>query len=126
MADTATTVNDITTHLFGDALARDLSFGSRIIIPRAMSARALSSHQQALDAALGQVADVSRPRAPVELPSFLRIQDGNLRPPKPYGGADWVYPNQKEEAEQEERVWVDNEPSGGRRFVIILRFGGQG
>jgi hypothetical protein len=112
MADTAATVNEITTHLFGHALARDLSFGSRIIIPRAMSARALSSHHQALDAALGQVADVSTPRAPVELP-FLRVQDDNLLPPKPYGGADWVYPNQKEEAEQEEqeRVWVDDEPS---------------
>jgi hypothetical protein len=50
MADTATAVNEITTHLFGDALARDLSFGSRIIIPRAMSARALLSWE--LDAAL--------------------------------------------------------------------------
>jgi hypothetical protein len=35
----------------------------------------------------------------------LRVQDDNLRPPKPYGGADWVYPNQKE------RVWVDDEPA---------------
>jgi hypothetical protein len=108
MADTAATVNEITTHLFGDALARDLSFGSRI--PRAMSARALSS--QALDAALGQVADASTQRAPVDILPFLRVQDDNLRPPKPYGGADWAYPNQKEEAEQEqERVWVDDEPA---------------
>ena len=57
MADTAATVNEITTHLFGDALARDLSFGSRI--PRAMSARALSS--QALDAALNDSSDPPRP-----------------------------------------------------------------
>jgi hypothetical protein len=28
MADTAATVNEITTHLFCDAMARDLSFGS--------------------------------------------------------------------------------------------------
>jgi hypothetical protein len=57
------------------------------------------------------VADASTPRAPVELPFSLRTQDDNLRPPKPYGGADWVYPNQKEEAKQEERVWVDDEPT---------------
>ena len=51
-------------------------------------------------------------RAPEELHACYRIQEDNLRPPKPYGGADWVYPNQMEEAEQEqERVWVDNEPS---------------
>jgi hypothetical protein len=109
MADTATTVQAITTHLIGDvALARDLSFGSsRIgIIPRAVSAREL-------DAALGQVAEVSTPRAPVELHSCYRIQDDNLRPPKPYGGADWVHANQMEEAEQEGLVWVDNEPSVG-------------
>jgi hypothetical protein len=106
MADTATTVHKITTHLFGDALARDLSFGSSCIsiIPRAVSAREL-------DAALGQVAEVSTPRAPEELHSCYRIQDDSLCPPKPYGGADWVYSNQMEEAEQGERLWVDNEPS---------------
>ena len=104
MADTATTVHAIPTHLFGDgALARDLRVGSSII-PRAVSAREL-------DAALGQVAEVSTPRAPEELHSCYRIQDDNLRPPKPYGGAHWGYPNQMEEAEQEERVWVDDEPS---------------
>ncbi len=58
-----------------------------------------------LDDALGQVADASTPRAPVDLP-FLRVND-EQRPPKPYDGAIWEYPN-KEEAEQEERVWVDD------------------
>jgi hypothetical protein len=87
---------------------RDLSFGSSRT-PRALSARALL--EQELDAVLGQAADVSTPRAPVELHSCYRIQDDNLRPPKPYGGADWVYSNQMEEAEQGGRLWVDNEPS---------------
>jgi hypothetical protein len=87
MADTATTVHAIPTHLFGDdALARGSSR-----TPRALSARALL--EQELDAVLG--------------PCY-RIQDDNLRPPKPYGGADWVYSNQMEEAEQEGRLWVDN------------------
>jgi hypothetical protein len=108
MADTTATVNEITTHFFGDALARDLSFGS--CIPRALDTRgALLS--RGLDDALGQVADASTPRVPVDILPFLRVHDDNLRPPKPYGGADWVYPNQKEEAEQEERVWVDDEPA---------------
>jgi hypothetical protein len=104
-------VNEITTHFFGDAMARDLSFGSYgalDAIPRATDARALSS--QALDDALGQVADASTPRAPVDILPFLRVND-EQRPPKPYGGAVWVYPNQKEEAEQEEWVWVDDEPA---------------
>jgi hypothetical protein len=42
MADTAATVNEITTHFFGDAMARDLSFGSYgalDCIPRAMDTR---------------------------------------------------------------------------------------
>jgi hypothetical protein len=56
------------------------------------------------------VADVWTPRAPKDLP-FLRVND-EQRPPKPYGGAVWVYPNdQKEEPEQQERVWVDDDPA---------------
>ncbi len=67
MADTAATVNEITTHFFGDALAREFSFGSCGAIPRTMDTRgALLS---GLDDALGQVADASTPRAPVVLPS---------------------------------------------------------
>jgi len=103
MAFTATTPT--VTHLsssFGDEGALDARGSSGT--PRALSARALLD--QELDAVLGQA------RAPEELHACYRIQDDNLRPPKPYGGADWVYPNQMEEAEQEqERVWVDNEPS---------------
>jgi hypothetical protein len=93
MAYTATTPT--VTHLssFGDHEGALLARGSSRT-PRALSARALL--EQELDAVLG--------------PCY-RIQDDNLRPPKPYGCADWVYPNQMEEAEQEERVWVDNEPS---------------
>ena len=93
------------THLssFGDHEGALLARGSSRITPRASSARALLD--QELDAVLGQS------RAPEELHACYRIQDDNLRPPRPYGGADWVYPNQMEEAEQEERVWVDNEPS---------------
>ena len=105
MAYTATTPT--VTHLsssFGDHEGALLARGSSRT-PRALSARALLD--QELDAVLGQA------RAPEELHACYRIQDDNLRPPKPYGGADWVYPNQMEEAEQEEqeRVWVDNEPS---------------
>jgi hypothetical protein len=118
MADTAATVNEITTHFFGDALARDLSFGS--CIPRALDTRGALLLSRELDDALSQVADVSTPRAPVDFP-FLRVHDDNLRPPKPYGGSDWVYPNQKEEAEQEEqeRVWVDDEPAHYSRFLYL-------
>ena len=106
MAFTATTPT--VTHLsFGDEGALLARGSSRT--PRALSARALLD--QELDAALCNVAQVSTPRTPTELHACYRIQDDNLRPPKPYGGADWVYPNQMEEAEQEERVWVDNEPS---------------
>ena len=101
MAYTATTPT--VTHLsFGDNDGALLARGSSRT-PRALSARALLD--QELDAVLGQA------RAPEELHACYRIQDDNLRPPKPYGGADWVYPNQMEEAEQEERVGVDNEPS---------------
>ena len=112
MAYTATTPT--VTHLssFGDEGALLARGSSRT--PRALSALlapAVSAGE--LDAALGKVAQVSTPRTPTELHACYRIQDDNLRPPKPYGGADWVYPNQMEEAEQEqeERVWVDNEPS---------------
>jgi hypothetical protein len=108
MADTAATVNEITTHFFGDAMARDLGgshyYGVLDAIPRAMDTRgALLS---GLDDALGQVADASTPRAPVDVLPFLRVND-EQRPPKPNGGALWEYPN-KEEAEQE-RVWLDDD-----------------
>jgi hypothetical protein len=100
-------------------MARDLSFGSHcygaaaddamLMMPRAMDARARALSSQELDDALGQVADASTPRAPVDvLLPFLRVNYDDQRQPKPYGGAVWVYPNQKEEAEQE-RVWVDDD-----------------
>jgi hypothetical protein len=107
MADTATTVNEITTHFFGDMMARDLGFskfncyGALASIPHAMDTRGALD----LDDALGQVADVSTPRAPVDLP-FLAVND-DMKPPQAYGGAFWRYSN-KEEAEQVERVWVDD------------------
>jgi hypothetical protein len=103
MAYTATTPTVPHLSSFGDHEgALLLARGSSSRTPRALSARALLD--QELDAVLGQA------RAPEELHACYRIQDDNLRPPKPYGGANWVYPNQMEEAEQE-RVWVDNEPS---------------
>jgi hypothetical protein len=106
MADTATTVNEITTHFFGDMMARDLGFsktncyGALASIPHTMQTRGAL----ALDDVLGQVADASTPRAPVDLPFFT--VDDVRKPPQAYGGAVWSNPN-KEEAEQEERVWVD-------------------
>jgi hypothetical protein len=97
MADTAATVNEITTHFFGDAMARDLGFSNTNCydaldcILRAMDTRGALL---GLDDALGQVADVSTPRAPVDLP-FLKVNDVE-RQPKPYGGADWRYPDKEE------------------------------
>jgi hypothetical protein len=115
MADTAATVNEITTHFFGDAMARDLGFSRHfhgapddaMMKLRAMDTRAGALLSRELDDALGQGADASTPRAPVDVLPFLRVND-EQRPPKPYGGAVWVYPNQKEEAEQQ-RVWVDDD-----------------
>jgi hypothetical protein len=112
MADTATTVNEITTHFFGDTMARDLGFNSNSntncygaldSIPRAMDTRGALLD---LDDALGQVADASTPRAPVDLP-FLKVKD-QVKPPKAYCGADWRYPNKGEAEQEEERVWVDD------------------
>jgi hypothetical protein len=82
MADIAATVNEIIMHFFGDAMARDLSFGSHcygaaddatLMMPHAMDARARAL-LTGLDDALGQVVDASTPRAPVDLP-FLRVND---------------------------------------------------
>jgi hypothetical protein len=88
MADTATTVNEITTHFFGDMMARDLGFsdntncyGALAFIPRAMDSRGAL----ALDDALDQVADASTPRATVDLPFFT--VDDEMKPPHTYGGA---------------------------------------
>jgi hypothetical protein len=98
MADISATLNEIITHFFGDAkMARDLGFsntncyGALDCIPRAMDTRCALL---GLDDALGQVADASTLRAPVDLP-FLKVNDVE-RPPKPYGSADWRYPDKEE------------------------------
>jgi hypothetical protein len=110
MTDTATTVNEITTHFFGDMMARDLSFssnnncyGALASIPRAMDTRGAL----VLDDALDQVADASTPCASVDLPRLPFTCD-DMKPPRAYEGAVWINPN-KEEAEEEarERAWVD-------------------
>jgi hypothetical protein len=109
-ATTATTVNEITTHFFGDTMARDLGFGHRekseacvcygalASIPHTMDTRGALL----LDLELGQVADVSTPRAPVDLP----FTGDEMKPPRAYGGAVWRNPN-KEEAAEEERERMD-------------------
>jgi hypothetical protein len=104
MTDTATNVNEITTHFFGDMMARDLGFshncyGALASIPHATDTRGAL----VLDDALDQVADASTPRAPVDLP----FTGDEMKPPRAYGGAIWINPN-KEEAEEEERVWVND------------------
>jgi hypothetical protein len=104
-------VIEITTHLSGDMMARDLGFsssntncyGALDSIPRAMDTRdALLD----LDDALGQFADASTPRAPVDLP-LLKVND-EVKPPKAHGGAFWRYPNKEEAEHEEERVWADD------------------
>ncbi len=115
MTTTATTVNDITTHLFGD-MARDaladlgfshreeqtcFCYGALASIPHTMD-----THGAILFDIYGevcQVADASTPRAPVDLPF---TGDEMMKPARAYGGAVWRNPI-KEEAEEEERVWVD-------------------
>jgi DnaJ-domain-containing protein 1 len=74
-------------------------YGALDSIPRTMDTRGALD----LDDVLDQVADASMPRAPVDLPFTC----DDMKPPQAYGGAVWSYPN-KEEAEQVERVWVDD------------------
>jgi hypothetical protein len=89
-------------------MARDLGFGHReegdarvlASIPHAMDTRGALL----LDGELDRVADVSTPHVPVDLP----FTGDEIKPPRAYGGAVWINPN-KEEAEEEERMWAESD-----------------